>query len=146
METKTRGAPREFFPNDVLEILKDGPAKRDSIANKLGCSTQTVYNLVVKLIDDGSDVGFNGQGYFLLDKNTLSEEDWEKGRAWTDRVYNMFVRLARRASAHVPVAKLLRQRFAGELTREERGEFKKELLLLTRAIDAIDLDEELAEQ
>jgi biotin operon repressor len=144
MEMKTHGN-QEFFPNDVLEILKKGPATRQAIADSLECSMHTVYRLVVKLIEDGNDIGFNGSGYFLLVKDDLDKNDEERGKTWTTKMYGMLIRLVKRAEAHVPVAKQIRSRIGQELTSDERKMFKKELLLLVRVVDAADLDEELGE-
>ncbi len=129
----------EVYPNDVLTILKrDKKSKRSTIATELDCCVNTISRKVTKLVEDGENIGWDGKGYIYLEA-----DNGDGVRAWNHRIFHSLKRWAKQGKNHKPVAIEARKRFGKELTRDERSNLKQELLLITRVIDAVDLDEDL---
>lgn len=136
-----------ILPNDVLIALEDfgGSAKRADIAQRLECSEGTVSRKVAQLIKSGENIGFDRDGLFIQHpKDVHSMNGYDRAAAWRDRIVVSLIMWSKRGNNHKPVAISARKRFAKELTREERNTLKSQLLLISRVVDAVNLDEELA--
>lgn len=138
------GREAEVLPSDVLTILQNNrSATRAEIARELECSIGTVSRKISELVKDGEPIGFNKQGLFIQDKNVMSDTDADQARAWINRIFNSLKMWAQRGNNHKAIAIEARKRIAKELTRDERNKLRGELLLITRVIDATNLDEDL---
>ena len=139
------GRKAKVLPIDVLDMLKaNGQITRAKIASELNCHPLTVTGKVSRLIKDGENIGFNRKGLFILNKKDVqSQEDAELAMGWNNHVINVIKMWIRRGNNHRSVAIEARKRLGKELTLDERKILKQQLLLITRVVDAIDLDEEL---
>ena len=138
------GREMEVLPSDVLSILENsGTATRADIASELECSTGTVSRKVSELVKDGEPIGFNKRGLFIQHKDAITDNNADLARAWINRIFNSLKMWAQRGNNHKAIAIEARKRIAKELTRDERNKLRGELLLITRVIDATNLDEDL---
>ncbi len=131
--------------NDVLESLKrTGSATRFEIATELKCSTATISKKVARLIKDGENIGFDKSGLFIYNKEDMADrENALHETNWGDRVVSSLLQWARRGNNTRPILIAARRQFGKELTKEDRKSLKASLLMITRVVDAVDLDEEL---
>jgi len=136
-----------ILPNDVLEILSaNGQTTRGEIARSLDCCTATITKKINRLIKDGENIGFNKQGLFIVNRDDVdSLDDADLVLEWQRRICNSLVMWAKRGGNNKKVAIEARKRLHEELSREERKSLKQQLLLATRVLDAITLDDELGE-
>ena len=139
------GMEQKVFPSEILAILeREGQATRKEISSEIGCSIETVSRKVATLIKDGENIGFDRSGLFLQNAEDVDNvESVDQMKKWTNRIYNTLMIWAKRGNNQKAVAIEARKRIAGELSKEERAKLKDELLLITRVIDATNLDEEL---
>ena len=140
------GREETVFPTDVLTALEQrgGQATRAEIATDLDCSTGTVSKKIAQLVHDGENIGFGKNGLFLQNKEDVyTKEGADLAHAWTKRLFNSLKMWAQRGNNHRAVAIEARKRFAKELTRDERETLKGHLLLISRVVDAVNLDEDL---
>ena len=138
----------QVLASDVLnELEKRGQATRREIADTLECSEGTVSRKVAELIKDGEGIGFDRTGLFIQHKDDIIGDNSEadRARSWMNRVYNSLKMWAQRGNNHKQIAIEARKRFAKELTRQERESLKNQLLMISRVVDAVNLDEELQE-
>ncbi len=133
--------------NDVLESLKrTGRATRFEIATDLECSTATVSKKVAKLVKDGENIGFDNSGLFIYNKaDMVKKENAENEHNWSKRVVASLAQWARRGNNTRPILIEARKHFGKELTTQERKQLKSHLLMITRVVDAVDIDEEFKE-
>lgn len=131
--------------NDVLENLqRTGRATRLEIAKELDCSTATVSKKVATLIKDGENIGFDNSGLFIYNQSDMDERDnAEHEQAWGQRIVASLAQWARRGNNTRSILIAARRRFGKELSQEERKQLRSNLLMITRVVDAVDLDEEL---
>ena len=62
---------------------------------------------------------------------------------WVDRITSSLIMWAHRGNNHRPIAIEARKQIASKLTKDERERLKSNLLLITRVVDAVQLDEDL---
>jgi DNA-binding MarR family transcriptional regulator len=138
---------QKVLPIDVLAYLQEhDKATRAQIAGHLNCSPVTISNKVATLIKDGENIGFNNKGLFLYSKEDMKNESFAiHEQDWGRRIVNSLTQWARRGNNTRPILIAARQQFGKELTKEERKHLRANLLMLTRVVDAVDLDEELKE-
>ena len=140
------GRTESIYPSEVLTALENsgGQATRQDVAAALGCSTGTITRKVASLIKSGENIGFDVKGLFIQNvEDVANQEGYDRASAWTQRVVNSLIMWAKRGNNHKPVAIAARKQFAKELTVNERKMLKSNLLLISRVVDAVDLDEEL---
>jgi len=136
----------KILPIQVLEILqREEHTTRAIIAEELDCSTATISKKVARLIKDGENIGFDKEGLFIYNKADMAE----KGNAnhawiWGKRIVSSLTMWAQRGNNTRTVLIEARRRFSKELTFNERKQLKSNLLMITRVVDAVDLDEELS--
>lgn len=135
----------KILANDVLESLKrTGNATRFEIATELDCSTATISKKVAQLIKDGENIGFNKSGLFIYNKEDMADRDSAlHEQNWGNRVVSSLAQWARRGNNTRPILIAARRQFGKELTKDERKLLRANLLMITRVVDAVDLDEEL---
>ena len=134
----------EILPSDVLVELKArGRTTRRELANALGCSKGTISRKIAVLVMKGENIGFDREGLFIQ-TDIDYKEDGFLTRKWVDSITHHLEMWATRGNNHRAVAIEVRKRFAKELSRQERDKLKDQLLLISRVIDAVNLDEELA--
>lgn len=136
---------QRILPTDVLEVLeKEVHTTRQKIAQKLDCSTATISKKVAKLVEDGENIGFDKYGLFIYQKDDMGDrQNAADARNWGRRIINSLTMWAKRGNNTRPVLVEARRRWGKELSREERGQLKSNLLMITRVVDAVELDEEL---
>lgn len=132
---------------EILNVLeRKGHATRADIADELDCSMATVSKKVAILVKNGENIGFNKYGLFVYNRedmeNLLNVKDT---RVWGNRICRTLAAWAQRGNNIRPILIQARQKWGKELTKDERKLLKSNLLLITRVVDAIDLDEELKE-
>ena len=137
----------KVLPNDVLEVLEgtyDGHATRKQLALSIGCSIGTISRKIAVLIVGGENIGFDRSGVFIQHKEDMTDKKKvDRADAWRGRIIASLVMWAKRGNNHKPIAIEARKQFAKKLTTDERKLLKANLLLITRVVDAVDLDEEL---
>lgn len=136
---------QKILATDVLESLqRTGRATRNEIAMELDCSTATISKKVATLIGRGENIGFDKYGLFIYGKKDINEKDnADHEQAWGNRIINSLTMWARRGNNTKPILIAARRQFGKELTVQERKQLKSHLLMITRVVDAVDLDEEL---
>ncbi len=140
------GRQETVYPNDVLVALEEnnGSATRAQLGTMLGISEGTVSRKVAKLIKAGENIGFDKSGLFIQSKSDMHDpEEYDRAKAWTQRVVASLQMWAKRGNNHKPIAIEARKVFAKQLNADERQMLKSNLLLIARVVDAVDLDEEL---
>lgn len=137
---------QKVLPADVLAVLvSEGRATRAEIAEELKCSTATISKKVAKLIEDGENIGFDSDGLFYFANDDMAKkENADDERNWVRRIVNSLQMWATRGNNTRKVAIEARRRWGKELTSDERKFLKSNLLMITRVVDAVELDEELA--
>ena len=135
----------KVLANDVLEYLeRERHATRAEIAKALDCSTATISKKVAALIKDGENIGFDKYGLFIYNKSDMTDRDCALNEQnWGNRVVASLAQWARRGNNTRPILIAARRQFGKELTKEERKLLRANLLMITRVVDAVDLDEEL---
>ena len=135
----------KVLANDVLELLKRTVrATRAEIAKELDCSTVTISKKVAVLIKDGENIGFDNSGLFIYSKADMTEkENAENEQNWSRRIVASLAQWARRGNNTRPILIAARKEFGKELSSDERKQLRSNLLMITRVVDAVDLDEEL---
>ena len=136
---------QRILPADVLQILeRDGQTTRAKIAEELKCSSVTVSHKVAKLIKDGENIGFGKDGLFIYGREDMADQtSAEQAWKWGNRIVNSLQMWAQRGNNTRPILLEARRRWGKELTRDERMQLRSNLLLMTRVVDAVNLDEEL---
>ena len=138
---------QKILAANVLETLeKTGRATRSEIAIELDCSAATVSKKVAILIKDGENIGFDKYGLFIHNKADMKEkENADHEKIWGKRIINSLIMWACRGNNTKPILIEARRQFGKELTLDERKQLKSNLLMITRVVDAVNLDEELRE-
>lgn len=131
--------------SEVLEILEQvGHTTRANIADELSCSSSTISKKIANLIKDGENIGFDKYGLFIYNQNDMeNKQNAEDTRVWGNRVVKSLAMWAQRGNNVRPILIQARRKWGKELSKDERKILKSNLLLITRVIDAIDIDEEL---
>lgn len=137
---------QKVSPSDVLDLLeKYEHITRAQVAEELDCSSATISKKVAKLIKDGENIGFDRQGLFIYNKSDMEvKENAETQLNWNRRIVTSLTGWAQRGNNNRPVLIEARRRFGKELTLDERKQLKSNLLMITRVVDAVNLDEELS--
>ncbi len=135
----------KVLANDVLEYLEQARhATRADIAKALDCSTATISKKVAALVKDGENIGFDKYGLFIYNKEDMTDRECALNEQnWGNRVVSSLLQWARRGNNTRPILIAARRQFGKELTKDERKLLRANLLMITRVVDAVDLDEEL---
>ena len=139
------GRNKKVTAQEVIEqIAHDGQITIESLAKIYNVCSETIRNRLRELRQDGAPIFFDANGLFIIE-DLVDESNITSFQKYTKWVLSTLIGVSKCGAPSRAVMLEYKKQLRELMTKEERGILTKNMTVITRMLDYIQIDEEMEE-